>query len=168
MVQIRAGMAPTADELMDMQWRRISQGTDQEVTSTTTLTDSNIVIPCKGRTIVELRINYESDGGGIRWAWRFAGGVGTGDGRWVTTHGEETTGGVLNSTLFQQHRSGSTTERAVHHFTGVGPNALIETLSFIGEGEAIFQFAQQVSDAAPTTLSANSFAYYLRDVTDGD
>jgi hypothetical protein len=157
-----AGQILTADDLMDIQWHRVSQGAAQQVVSSTTLVDSAIVVPVQGITVVKLFLHYTSLGGGITWDWDVsAGSVADADGRWVWGHGQATTGDVLTSTAMQMHRSGLTTDRSVQHFTTQSPNAMREELTVEGEGEITLRFAQQTSNANATTLAATTWARYL-------
>lgn len=158
-----AGQNLTADDLMAIQWHRVQQGVDQQVVSSTTLTQSALVVPVQGVTAVQLFLHYDSDGGGITWDWSVtAGAVDTADGRWIYGHGQTTTGDVLNSTSMQMHRSTLTTSRSVNHFTTQSPNAMLEDMTVTGSGEITLRFAQQASNAAATTLQATTYARYLQ------
>jgi hypothetical protein len=158
-----AGQILYPDDLMNIQWHRVSQGAAQQVVSSTTLTDTAIIVPVEGLTVIELFMHYTSLGGGITWDWDVsAGSVSDADGRWVWGHGQATTGDVLTSTAMQMHRSGLTTDRSVQHFTSQSPNAMREDLSVTGSGEITLRFAQQSSNANATTLAATTYARYLR------
>jgi len=158
-----AGQILTPDDLMAIQWHRVSQGAAQSVTSSTTLVESAIVIPVEGLTAVNTFLHYTSLGGGITWDWDVtAGTVSDADGRWVWGHGQATTGDVLTSTALQMHRSALSTDRSVQHFTTQSPNAMREEMTVTGSGEITLRFAQQTSNASATTLAATTYARYLR------
>ncbi|MBD0838776.1 hypothetical protein [Streptomyces sp. TRM68416] len=158
-----AGQILYPDDLMNIQWHRVSQGAAQPVVSSTTLIDSAIVIPVEGLTSIKLFLHYTSLGGGIKWDWNVsAGSVSDADGRWVWGHGQATTGDVLTSTALQMHRSSMTTDRNVQHFTSQSPNAMREELTVTGSGELTLRFAQDTSNANATTLAATTYARYLR------
>jgi len=158
-----AGQILTPDDLMDIQWHRVSQGATQQVVSSTTLVDTAIVVPVEGLTAIKLFLHYTSLAGGIMWDWNVSAGTVTdADGRWVWGHGQVTTGDVLTSTTMQMHRSSYSTDRWVQHFTTQSPNAMREELTVSGSGELTLRIAQQTSNAAATTLAASTYARYLR------
>lgn len=159
MVEFQAGQAPTADELTALVPGYVVQGTEQNVSESTTLEDTNIVVPIDGLSELRLSVRYHHQGGGVKWAWRA---TGTADmaSRDVISAGS-TSGGSVHAieemrfrqivTLDQEHSVQSSISGATSHMIN-------ERCICTGEGELIFQFAQDTSNASATQILEASFA----------
>lgn len=158
MVAFSAGQVLTADDLMAITWQLVEQGTDQDVTSSTTLADTSLVVPVDGPTVVRLNVRYTSGGGGIRWAWSQTGSVG--GRRFLWTYGPN--GTDAEEGTFQARNFGTTSEHTTPHFSGASTLVILEELHVEGEGDLTFQFAQETSNGSATTVSADSNLRYVR------
>lgn len=158
MVSWSAGQVVTADDLTAITWQLVHQGTDQDVTSSTTLVDTALVVPVDGPTVVRANLRYGSGGGGIRWAWSASGSAG--GRRFLWTYGPNGTNAEEGT--FQARNFASGTTHQTPHFSGASTLAILEELDLDGEGEVTFQFAQDTSDASATTLDGDSWLRYVR------
>lgn len=73
---VAAGQSLTAGMLQAMQLQSVEQGTTQDVVSSTTLVDSNLVLPAAAGAIYSYRLlcaytclRYTGTAGGIKFAW---------------------------------------------------------------------------------------------------
>ena len=161
-VEFFAGMVPTADELQTLVGIRVVQGTAQDVTSSTTLVDSSISIPIDGLCTVELKARYTSgsSGGGIKWAWGSTGTVSS-LARTAITPGSAPTSLSSNQNITgyrMRQIAGLTEEHSIANYSGSTTQYFGEDLVLEGTGLLVLRFAQQASNAASTTLHANSYA----------
>ena len=165
-VEFFAGMVPTADELQTLVGIRVVQGTAQDVTSSTTLVDSSISIPIDGLCTVELKARYTSgsSGGGIKWAWGSTGTVSS-LARTAITPGSGAGAALTVNDSNQNFRgvrmrqiAGLTEEHVIANYSGSTTQYFGEDLVLEGTGLLVLRFAQQASNAASTTLHANSYA----------
>ncbi|MFD0772658.1 hypothetical protein ACFQZ2_01835 [Streptomonospora algeriensis] len=158
-MEFQAGQAPTADELTALVPGYVVQGTQQDVASSTTLEDSNIVVPIDGLCEVRLSVRYHHQGGGIRWAWRA---TGTADmaSRDILSAGENASGGVhdISDMRFRQIVTLDQPHDVTSSISGATSHMISERCICTGEGEIVFQFAQNVSHADATQVLEASFA----------
>lgn len=157
MASFSAGQVLTADDLMAITWQRVYQGTSQDVTSSTTLVDTALVVPVDGPTIVRASLRYASGGGGISWAWSASGTAG--GRRFLWTYGPNGTNAEEGTAQFRNFSSGSTHQTP--HFSGASTLAILEELELDGTGELTFQFAQETSNSSATTLNGDSYLRYV-------
>lgn len=157
-IDLRAGMAPTADQLLALVPGYVMQGAEQGVASSTALEDTNIVVPIDGLSEVWLSVRWHSQGGGIRWAWSGSGTVNM-ISRDITSAGEASTGGVQDISSMR-HRQVATIdeEQVTGHNTGATSYLIFERCICDGAGQVTFRFAQAVSDAGATEIHQNSLA----------
>lgn len=159
-----AGQRLTADALQRVVPDRVVQGTDQTVSSSTTLVDSNIVIEVDDLIKVDLEINYgtAASGGGIRWDWTDSGAV-TLLARSIGTYGPSATGGPsAASDMNWRFWNQIDTDITVVQMGTAATNRISETLVLQGSGTLTLRFAQQVSAAPLTTLLAETYAVITR------
>ena len=165
---LRSEMQQLRDDLMaDLGWHLVMQGTDAQVSSSITLTDSNIVIPVNGPTVARLNVRYESSGGGIRLAWRTTGNITgpdpsrTGRCNWWTP-GATSTGRVDDRDTGNWRNAGLGTVTRIGHATTAGTSGAFAEALVSGDGELILQWAQDSSNSNATTLIADTSARWLR------
>lgn len=142
--------------------RRAVQGFDQSASTETTLEDTNIVVPVDGVTRIWLQVRYESQGTGIKWAWRESAGAVTGLMRTVLTAGASVaSGSVFDIPEMQTFAIPSFAGAfSVAHWTVSLLNRVSEELVVSGEGELTFQFAKETSAPQATTIWGQSYARY--------
>lgn len=160
----RAGQIITADLLLAMNVYEVEQGADQSVTSSTTLQDTNLVIPVESNAVYEYRLllSYTAaTAGDAQIAWTVPTSAtmsrrGHGLGQSVATSQTDADRSFsavgAAGTAFGFGATGSTAS-----FLEIGR---IETSS--NAGNATMQFAQRVSNATPSTLLAASRLFYRR------
>jgi hypothetical protein len=160
-----AGQILTAADLTNMQWVEVSQGSNQTVNNSTTLVDSNIVVPvASGATYLFLvNLNFNSDpAADIKFDWTVpSGGSVT---RFLHGPGMAATGGTDDYTTVNYRRISPGTN-AVYAGSGVTLSAsAFEQGELIGGngGNITLQFAQQSADASNTVLNSLTSLYYLR------
>jgi hypothetical protein len=161
-----AGQTITAQMLIDMQWHTVEQALDQDVTSSTTLVDSGIVIPGVANATYryKLRVRFQSSAvADIKFAWSVPS-LAT-MGRFLAGPGTSATGGNANFTTTSWRWLTATTESAIG-----GGGASVSGL-YIEDGEIVMsstagnvtlRFAQNTSEATTTRIVAGSYADYLR------
>jgi hypothetical protein len=161
-----AGFPLTAADLTAMQWQTVEQGSDQTATSNTTFADTNLAFTgVAGATyLFDLAVNYTGNGGDIQLDWtvptngaaiRFIAGIGP----------AATGASTFNNTTTTWRRIAANIPSPAGDGVGASTNvAYFETGEFdAGDGGAItLRFAQNTSNAATTTFSANSRLRYLR------
>lgn len=160
----RAGQKITADLLGGMQTYEIEQGSDLVRTSSTTLTDTDIVIPLEENAVYEyhLAISYNAaTAGDAKVAWSVPSGAtmirsGQGLGQSVSTSQTDADRGF-------SARGAAATEFG---FGGTGSTAAFEESGVIEcgstAGNATLQFAQRVSSASSSTMFTSTFCTYRR------
>jgi hypothetical protein len=130
------------------------------------LSDSAIIVPIGGLCEVELQARYTSgsSGGGIRWAWGSTGTV-TSRARTAVSPGSGAGAALTVNDSNQNFRgvrmrqiAGLTEEHSIANYSGSTTQWFSEILILEGVGEVVLRFAQQASNAAATTLHANSYA----------
>lgn len=159
-IDFYAGQVPTADELLALTLGYVSQGSSQDVTSSTAIVDSAIIVPIDGLSVVELCARYTSLAGGMRWAWSVTGTV-TMTARSILSAGESTstTAGTANIADYRLRQIATATEeQTTAHFNTASTQLIRERLVVDGTGDVTFRFAQQASNASATTLNAASYA----------
>jgi hypothetical protein len=161
-LQYLAGQRLTADALQRAVPDRVVQGSDQTKVSSTTLSDSGIVITVDGLLMIDLVVRYRAEGGGIRWAWSQGAGVSN-----VSRHAQSAGSNAAGtaSTLTTSRLRGGTVLTSVltvvQFDTGVD-HSLRETLVVDGAGTLTFQFAQETGSVNATTVFAESYAQITR------
>ena len=162
-LQYLAGQPLTADDLQNLAETRIVQGFDQSVVSSTTLADTAIVVPVRDMTKIELDIRYTSLGGGISWAWAITSGAVTCYNRSITSAGQSPTGNAASISAMRHRQIATIQEvQATAHYTTNTSQLILERLVCDGRGEIMFRFAQETSNANPTSLYYESYALYRR------
>ncbi|MFC4333855.1 hypothetical protein [Salininema proteolyticum] len=162
-INFLAGQRLTADDLQALAATRVTQGTEQSVASSTTLTDTSIVVPVNDLTEIRLLVRYTSLGGGMRWAWSTTSGSVTMYNRSIGSHGESTTGNAATvADMRWRQVLTDDEEQTVDHFTTNTSSLIWEDLIVDGDGELTFQFAQVTSDASETSIHRNSYATWQR------
>lgn len=161
-LQYLAGQRLTADALQRAVPDRVVQEDDQSVTSSITLVDSAIEVTVDGLLLIDLLFRWQSNGGGIRWAWADAGSV-TSISRATQSAGSAATGTPddLTSARFRAGTVLSTVLTIAHFQTGNAQQAA-EQIVVDGSGTMTLQFAQETSNAGATTLFAESYAIITR------
>lgn len=157
-----AGQVPTADELNALVTYKITLGTTASVTSSTTIVDTDIVVPITDLTEVRLDVRYTSLAGGIRWAWS-ATGTATCLSRTIWSAGDSTTSGTGAAEIEGMRWrtiATLTEEQTTAHINTSTSHMLYERLICEGSGVITFRFAQQTSNASATSVDAQSFATY--------
>ncbi|MEV2236708.1 hypothetical protein [Micromonospora sp. NPDC049891] len=160
-IDLYAGQVPTADELLALSPTYVQLGTAHNITSSTTLQSTAIIVPVDGPTVVELSARYASGGGGIKWSWAVNGGSPSLLVRDIMSVGSSTstTDGTLNVADMRWRQIATLTEdQASAHFNAAATQLIRERLLLEGTGEIVFRFAQASSNASATTLNAASFA----------
>lgn len=161
-LQYLAGQRLTADALQRAVPDRVEQAVDQDVTSSITHVDSSIVIVVDGLLKIDLEIRYTSGGGGIRWNWSESAGV-TFAARAAGSSGSATTGSQTNvADMYWRAFSAFNTVVSSNHINTFTTNRGSETLVVDGSGTLTLRWAQETSNAAATTLFANSYALVTR------
>jgi hypothetical protein len=160
-----AGQILTADELQRTVTKRVTQGSSQDVASSTTIVDTSIVIPVDDLIKVNLEVRYQSRAGGIRWAWAESSGSVTLLSRAIgPAPGDGATGNNSELTLmFLRTQITLTEEQLVAHHNTNTSSRISEELIIEGSGEITLQFAQDTSNASATTFNGQSYAtwHYL-------
>lgn len=163
----RAGQKLKASLLDAMNVFQVLQGTDSSVTSSTTLTDSNLVIPLASGALYEYRLLlvYSCGAGDFHFEWDVPSGTemqrhGLGIGN--TSTGSQTNADILFSAQGTQStdfnvggNSGDATANC--SFVELGVFTTGSTA-----GDATLQFTQDTSNATASTLRAASSVYYRR------
>lgn len=156
-----AGETLTAGKFNDRLWHEVTQGADQDSTSST-LANSQIVIPREsGKTyIVRAWIRFSNStggaGSGIQIAW-------TGDGTVVRNYigiGDDATGSTTSQATLQEGRTVHTTAINVQTPTA-GAYTHLEEFRTIGTNNLVLQFARRGA-IGTTTLAGTSYCHYLR------
>lgn len=161
-LQYLAGQRLTADALQRAVPDRVVQAVDQDVTSSTAHVASSIVIEVDGLLKIDLEIRYTSGGGGIRWNWSESAGV-TFVHRAAASSGSATSGSQTNvADMYWRSFSAFNTVTNSNHLNTFTTNRGAETLVVDGSGTLTLTWAQDVSNAAATTLFANSYALVSR------
>ncbi|MGV2383668.1 MAG UNVERIFIED_CONTAM: hypothetical protein LOD86_00155 [Thermobifida fusca] len=162
-----AGQILTADHLTEMQWKVVSQGSEQTVTNSTTLVDTALTfdVVAGGIYMVHLRVRWQesASGGGFRCSWSSP--AGTTATRAVVAPGTTATMGpqaldvsqIRVWTLDQEMFTNAAIATSTTH-------AWFEDLLFNigGDGAMTFQFAQETAAAGGTTINPASFLAWLR------
>jgi hypothetical protein len=161
-LQYLAGQRLTADALQRAVPDRIVLGADKTVTSSTTLSDTDIAITVDDVMVVDLSFRWQSLAGGIRWAWSTTGSV-TINSRVVGSAGQATAGTPEDLTTMRW-RAGTTatTSMLIAHFSTGNAQRGQEQLVVEGSGILTFRIAQETSNASATTLFAESYAVVSR------
>lgn len=155
-----AGQILTADELQKSVPHYLELGTDHDISSSTTLEETDLAVTVDDLMKISLDIRYTTSGGGIRWAWSDTGSV-TLHSRAIHSPGEDATGDSIDISDMRL-RSVITfgEEQTITDFTGFTSQRLTEELIVSGEGTVTFAFAQDTSDASATTLDDQSYVIY--------
>jgi hypothetical protein len=162
-LQFLAGQRLTADALQRAVPDRVVQGSNQSVTSSVALADSEIVITVDDLVRIDLEIRWRAEGGGIRWDWAGTGSVSL-ISRYVGAPGNATSGSPNNiADMFWRDMTNLGDDVALAQFTtSVGLRGA-ETLVVDGSGTLTFRFAQETSNANATSIAANvSYATVTR------
>lgn len=161
-----AGQILTAAQLTAMQWKSIEQNTDQTVTNSTVLVDSNLIITVESGATYRYwaLIAYETPStADIQFAWASpSNGVA---GRWTWGIGTAASGTDINSydsVAFRRPASTTAVE--------IGAAQSTHTLSYYeagileggSGGDFTFQFAQNAAASGDTILRAFSRVEYVR------
>lgn len=160
-----AGQRLTAGMLTEMQWREVEQGEDQIVNNTTTLVDTNLVVPvvAGARYRFRLFVGYNSgETPDISFAWSVpSGGAVT---AWTWGLGVSGTGAISDYTSVQMRRPATTTVRNVGGSGTANAHSYHEEGILSGGvgGNITFQFAQFVADPSDTEIFGASRIDYLR------
>lgn len=160
-IDLYAGQVPTADELLAMALRYIRLGTAHNVTNSTTLQSTALIVPIDGPTIVDLSARYTSLAGGIRWAWAVNSGSPSLLSRDIMSAGSSTsdTDGTHEIADMRWRQIATLDEAQLcAHFDAAATQLIRERLLLEGTGEIVFRVAQETSNASATTLNANSWA----------
>lgn len=155
-----AGQIPTADSLNALKVFRVEQGSSQAVTSSTTIVDSDIVVPIDGLCEVFLSVRYTMLAGGIRWAWSSTGTVNSLN-REIISAGDVATSasGAARITDMRMRQIVTLTEEQIVTQINTSTAFMInERLILEGTGTVTWRFAQQTSNASATTVDEFSYA----------
>lgn len=159
-----AGSPLTAADLTAMQWQQVSQGSDQTINNSTTLTATSLILPAVANATYkyELYVGYTntSDTADIKFDWTVptSGSVT----RFVAGPGTSATGGSTNytTTLWRRTVAGSA--------IAIGGSSTSTSYFEFGEidggdgGDVTFRFAQNTATVANTVLSSTSTLWYVR------
>lgn len=142
----------------------VTQGFNQDVTSSIVLQDSTLTVPVNGLSQIDLSARYTSLAGGIRWAWSTSGSITTLD-RAILSAGQSTSTTATTANIADMRLRTIVTiteEQTSAHFTTSATQLIKEWLIVEGTGSVTFRFAQQTSSASATTLMAQTNAIITR------
>lgn len=166
-----AGMRITADRLDDRNWFVVDQGEDQTVTNSTTLVDTNLIIPGEAgaKYIYNAMISFSATvTPDFRWAWSVPSG---GNVRRFTIHRIQAAAAGLNTGADIIMRTPATTTETVAgggSADGVSPPDFFHTsdegiIEMGGTaGNVTLRFAQFTSNANETIFRGQSRLTYTR------
>lgn len=162
---VAAGQKVTAQNLRDMQWQSVDQGTQQDVISSTTLVNSNLTMTAvAGATYMyRLLISYvAAQAGGLQAAWTAP--TNASVVRFTTGIGDASTGSADTQTAVNFRRPGTGTGVDVGAAGASFGHSYWEMGTILGGdgGTVTFQFAQAHSTATNTSVTGSSRLDWIR------
>lgn len=159
-------MVITADRLTAMQWQFVRQETNQTVNNSTTLVNTNLIIPVLANGIYRINTYLNFTGSAtpdIKFNWSVP--AGTTIQRFIAGPGTAASGGSTDFTTTSWRRLTEVNDSGISAAGGgVNVSAFEFCQAFIGvtSGNIILQFAQNAANASDTILNGQSFVEFIR------